>query len=70
MVWPENALGIHLLLKLSRRSRYFTEFKKNERFMKKYYPERMELGPRDVVARAIYNEIAGRGEALSIKEFG
>ena len=30
--------------------------------MKKYYPERMELGPRDVVARAIYNEIVeGRG---------
>ena len=30
--------------------------------MKNYYPERMELGPRDVVARAIFNEIAsGRG---------
>jgi succinate dehydrogenase flavoprotein subunit len=25
--------------------------------MKNYYPERMELGPRDVVARADYNEI-------------
>ena len=35
---------------------------KGERFMKNYYPERMELGPRDVVARAIFNEIAsGRG---------
>ena len=35
---------------------------KNERFMKKYYPEKMELGPRDVVARAVYNEILeGRG---------
>lgn len=34
----------------------------NERFMKLYDPERMELGPRDEVARAIYNEIAsGRG---------
>lgn len=32
--------------------------------MKKYYSERMGLGPRDVVARAIYNEIAeGRGTA-------
>ena len=30
--------------------------------MKNYYPERMELGPRDVVARATYNEILdGRG---------
>jgi succinate dehydrogenase/fumarate reductase flavoprotein subunit len=35
---------------------------KGERFMRNYYPERMELGPRDIVARAIYNEIvAGRG---------
>ena len=35
---------------------------KGERFMKNYYPERMELGPRDIVARANYNEIiAGRG---------
>jgi succinate dehydrogenase / fumarate reductase, flavoprotein subunit len=30
--------------------------------MKNYYPERMELGPRDVVARANFNEIeSGRG---------
>jgi len=30
--------------------------------MKRYYPEKMELGPRDVVARANYNEILeGRG---------
>ena len=30
--------------------------------MKNYYPERMELGPRDIVARAAYNEIvSGRG---------
>src|SRR6185437_3038476 len=35
---------------------------KGERFMKNYYPERMELGPRDIVARAVYNEIIeGRG---------
>ena len=35
---------------------------KGERFMKKYDPERMDLGPRDVVARANYNEIVnGRG---------
>ena len=30
--------------------------------MKNYYPERMELGRRDVLARATYNEIvSGRG---------
>lgn len=30
--------------------------------MKNYYPQRMELGPRDVVARSIYSEIvSGRG---------
>src|SRR4051812_14018967 len=35
---------------------------KGERFMKNYDPETMELGPRDVVARANYNEIiSGRG---------
>jgi succinate dehydrogenase/fumarate reductase flavoprotein subunit len=34
--------------------------------MKNYYPERMELGPRDIVARANYNEIvAGRGTSVS-----
>jgi len=30
--------------------------------MKNYYPDRMELGPRDIVARAIFNEItSGNG---------
>lgn len=37
--------------------------------MEKYYPGRMELGPRDVVARAIYNEIA-EGRGTTNKEFG
>ncbi|MDJ0272277.1 MAG: succinate dehydrogenase/fumarate reductase flavoprotein subunit [Candidatus Caldarchaeum sp.] len=33
-----------------------------ERFMKRYAPEKMELAPRDIVSRAMYNEIAeGRG---------
>ena len=33
-----------------------------ERFMKKYAPDKMELGPRDIVARAIQTEIdEGRG---------
>lgn len=35
---------------------------RNERFMKRYDSARMELSTRDVVARAIYNEVAeGRG---------
>ncbi len=35
---------------------------KGERFMEKYAPEKMELAPRDVVSRAIANEIReGRG---------
>lgn len=37
---------------------------KGERFMGKYDPDRMELGPRDVVARAIAQEIReGRGSS-------
>ncbi|MCS7110289.1 MAG: FAD-binding protein [Candidatus Caldarchaeum sp.] len=31
---------------------------KGERFMKKYAPEKMELGPRDIISRAMYNEMA------------
>jgi len=35
---------------------------KNERFMKRYAPEKLELAARDVVSRAIFNEIKeGRG---------
>ena len=35
---------------------------KNERFMKRYAPDRMELAPRDIVARAIWTEVLeGRG---------
>ncbi|MBM3281909.1 MAG: FAD-binding protein [Candidatus Diapherotrites archaeon] len=35
---------------------------KNERFMKKYAPQKMELASRDIIARAIMSEIAhGRG---------
>ncbi len=30
-----------------------------ERFMERYDPKRMELSTRDVVARAIYTEVAG-----------
>ncbi len=35
---------------------------KGERFMEKYAPEQMELAPRDIVARSIYQEVLeGRG---------
>jgi succinate dehydrogenase flavoprotein subunit len=61
MVWPEKALGI-LATEAIRGEGGILLNSKGERYMKKYYPERMELGPRDVVARATYNEIvSGRG---------
>ncbi|MGB7638535.1 MAG: FAD-dependent oxidoreductase [Nitrososphaeraceae archaeon] len=61
MVWPEKALGT-LATEAIRGEGGILLNTKGERFMKNYYPERMELGPRDVVARAAYNEIvAGRG---------
>jgi succinate dehydrogenase / fumarate reductase flavoprotein subunit len=61
MVWPENARGT-LATEAIRGEGGILLNSKNERFMKKYCPEKMELGPRDVVARAAYNEILeGRG---------
>jgi succinate dehydrogenase/fumarate reductase flavoprotein subunit len=61
MVWPEKALGI-LATEAIRGEGGILLNSKGERYMKNYYPERMELGPRDVVARATYNEILdGRG---------
>ena len=61
MVWPEKAAGT-LATEAIRGEGGILLNSKGERFMKNYYPERMELGPRDVVARAVYNEIvAGRG---------
>jgi succinate dehydrogenase/fumarate reductase flavoprotein subunit len=61
MVWPEKAVGT-LATEAIRGEGGILFNSKGERFMKNYDPERMELGPRDVVARAIYNEIiSGRG---------
>jgi succinate dehydrogenase/fumarate reductase flavoprotein subunit len=61
MVWPEKALGT-LATEAIRGEGGILLNSKGERFMKNYDPERMELGPRDVVARAIYYEIiSGRG---------
>lgn len=37
--------------------------RKGERFMTKYAPEQLELAPRDVVSRAIFQEMAASGEA-------
>lgn len=36
--------------------------RKGERFMTRYAPEQMELAPRDVVSRAIFQEMAATGE--------
>ena len=61
MVWPENAVGL-LATEAIRGEGGILLNSTGERFMKNYDPERMELGPRDVVARSIYNEItSGRG---------
>ncbi|MGB7952858.1 MAG: FAD-binding protein, partial [Candidatus Nitrosopolaris sp.] len=61
MVWPEKAVGT-LATEAIRGEGGILLNSKGERYMKNYYPERMELGPRDIVARATYNEIlTGRG---------
>ncbi len=61
MVWPKKAEGT-LATEAIRGEGGILLNSRGERFMKNYYPQRMELGPRDVVARSIYNEIvSGRG---------
>lgn len=61
MVWPEKAVGL-LATEAIRGEGGILLNSECERFMKNYDPERMELAPRDVVARANYNEIiSGRG---------
>lgn len=61
MVWPKKAVGT-LATEAIRGEGGILLNSRSDRFMKSYYPQRMELGPRDVVARSIYNEImSGRG---------
>ena len=44
--------------------------RKGERFMAKFAPEQMELAPRDVVSRAIFQEMAVSGEPCALLDLG
>ncbi len=63
MVWPPGVRGL-LVTEGVRGEGGILLNAKHERFMLRYSPEKKELDARDVVARAIYNEIkAGNGTA-------
>jgi len=61
MVWPPGVRGL-LVTEGVRGEGGILLNNKNERFMSRYDPKKMELSSRDVVARAIYTEVLeGRG---------
>ena len=61
MIFPESAKGM-LVTEAVRGEGGYLLNSEDERFMKRYNPEQMELSPRDQTARAIYTEIQeGRG---------